>query len=426
MRRMVMRDPGGSGRPAPTSTNHGDEMTHAGNRDTTVVVIGAGPAGLTLACLLQRSNVDCVVLEARSRAYVERRQRAGMLDHTAGEIFLEHGLADRVLSDARRETHLELRYEGVPRLVDVPGLADGRARWLVPQQVLLQRLIEVFLDGGGDLRFDVSDVVPHDLAGALPTVTYQDGTGARRQLRCGYVAGCDGYHGVSRAAIPPTAITTYSFDHGIRWITFLAEVPAPRHSLLGVSRHGFAAQFARGPATCRFYLQHRPGDDPLQWPDERVWEQLRLRFGDPLLPAGPITARGAVDMRSFVTDPMSYGKLFLVGDAAHIITPVGAKGMNLAIADAHVFARAVTAAEHDSDPAHLRAYSDDCLRRTWDYQEFSRWLAETFHFAADHTIDPFRRQLAKARLDRLFTSRTAATAFADLMAGTPTDLAKAG
>jgi p-hydroxybenzoate 3-monooxygenase len=390
-------------------------------RDTGVVVVGAGPAGLTLACLLQRSNVDCVVLEARSRAYVERRQRAGMLDHAAGQIFLEYGLADRVLSDARRETHLELRYEGAPRLVDVPGLAEGRARWLVPQQMLLRRLIAVFLDGGGDLRFDVSDVGLHDLLGPEPTVTYTDGAGTHRQVRSRYIAGCDGYHGVSRAAVPPDALTTYSFDHGIRWITFLAEVPPPRHSLLGVSRHGFAAQFARGPATSRFYLQHRSSDDPLQWPDERVWHQLRLRFGDPELPDGPITARGAVDMRSFVTDPMSYGQLHLVGDAAHIITPVGAKGMNLAIADAHVLARAITAAEHHGDPGPLRAYSDDCLRRTWNYQEFSRWLAETVHFAADHTIDPFRRQLAKARLDRLFTSRTAATAFADLMAGTPTD-----
>jgi p-hydroxybenzoate 3-monooxygenase len=394
---------------------HDDRWIDMTNLDTTVVVVGAGPAGLTLACLLQRSGVDCVVLEARSRSYVECRQRAGILDHTAGQIFVECGLADTVLKDARRETQLEIRYEGDPRLIDVPGLAGGRPGWLVPQQILVQRLIAAFLDGGGDLRFDAADVALHDLGGPQPTVTYRNS----RELRCTYVAGCDGFHGVSRAGIPAEAVTTCSFDHGIGWFTVLADAPAPRYPLMGISRHGFAAQFARGPAASRFYLQYQPGDDPMRWPEEHIWQQLRLRLGDEQLPGGPITARDTVDMRSFVTDPMTYGRLYLVGDAAHIITPMGAKGMNLAVTDAYLLARAITAAEHQDDTAGLRTYSADCLRRTWDYQEFSRWLTELVHHAADPTIDPFRRQLAKARLDRLTTSPAAAAAFTDLMAGTP-------
>jgi len=393
-------------------------MSDAAHETTTVAIVGAGPAGLTLANLLQRSGIDCKVLELRTRSYVEQRQRAGILDHYAGRIFEEYGLADRVLAGAPEETLLEIRYEGVPRFLNSPELAGGRAGRLVPQQFLVQRLISTFLDGGGDLRFEALDVALHDIDGSKPRVTYRDAAGAVHEVRCSYVAGCDGFHGVSRGGIPDEVLTTYSFDHGIGWFTVLADAPPPRYPLMGVSRHGFAAQFARGPRASRYYLQYRPGEDPLHWPDELTWQQLRLRLGDDTLPEGPITDRDVVDMRSFVMDPIAYGRLFLVGDAAHIITPMGAKGMNLALADAHVLAQAVAAAEHDGDDAGLAAYSAVCLRRTWDYQEFSRWFTEMVHDSADESAEPFRRQLAKARLDRLFSSEPAATAFADLMAGT--------
>ena len=394
----------------------GDGMTRA---STTVAIIGAGPAGLTLANLLRRSGVDCVVLELRDRSYVEQRQRAGVLDHYAARIFDEYGLADEVLAGAPMERLLEIRYEGAPRFLNIAELTGGRRSSLVPQQLLVRRLIGAFTAGGGDLRFEALDIALHDLDGARPRVTYRDADGMAHELDCSYVAGCDGFHGVSRRAIPPGALTTYEFDHGIGWFTVLADAPPPRHPLMGVSRHGFAAQFARGPRASRFYLQHRPGDDPRQWRDEHTWQQLRLRLGDAALPAGTITDRDVVEMRSFVADPMAYGRLYLVGDAAHIITPMGAKGMNLALADAHVLARALVAAERDGDETALGAYSATCLRRTWDYQEFSRWFAEMVHDAGDDTTaGPFRRQLAKARLDRLFSSPPAAAAFADLMAGT--------
>ncbi|GAA4604293.1 p-hydroxybenzoate 3-monooxygenase [Actinoplanes octamycinicus] len=380
--------------------------------ETTVAIIGAGPAGLTLANLLQRSGVDCVVLEARDRAYVENRQRAGIIDHHAGRIFEEYGLADRIVGDGPVETLMEIRTDGVPRFLDTPALAGGRPSRLVPQQMLVRRLIAAFLDGGGDLRFDAADVAVHDLTGPRPRVTYRGG-----EVHAAYLAGCDGFHGVSRRSIPAEALRTYSFDHGIGWFSVLADAPPPRYPLMGVSRHGFAAQFARGPYASRFYLQYQPGEDPRQWTDEHTWAQLRLRLGDPDLVAGPITGREVVDMRSFVAEPMDHGRLFLVGDAAHIITPMGAKGMNLALTDASVLARALTAAVHQGDETGLREYSAVCLRRTWDYQEFSRWYAEMVHEAGDES-QPFRRRLALARLDRLFTSPAAATAFADLMAGT--------
>ncbi|WP_433795277.1 4-hydroxybenzoate 3-monooxygenase [Actinoplanes sp. CA-252034] len=381
--------------------------------DTTVVIIGAGPAGMSLANFLQRRGVGCVVLEARDRAYVEGRQRAGVIDHRAGEIFAEFGLDGPVSGGGPVETLLEIRIDGVPRLLDVPALAGGRPSRLVPQQMLVQRLIGTFLGGGGDLRFGALDVTPHDLDGDRPRVTYRDADGGEHELTGEYVAGCDGFHGVSRRSIPDGALTTYSLDHGIGWYTVLADSPPPQYPLMAVSRHGFAAQFARGPRASRFYLQYQPGEDPRQWPDEHTWSQLRQRLGDEDLPAGAITGREVVEMRSFVAEPMSYGRMFLVGDAAHIITPMGAKGMNLAIADAYVLARAII------DGDGLDEYSDVCLRRTWDYQEFSRWYAEMVHDAGDDSRSgPFRRKLALARLDRLFRSPLAAAAFADLMAGT--------
>jgi p-hydroxybenzoate 3-monooxygenase len=393
-------------------------MSEPVRETTTVAIVGAGPAGLTLAALLSTVDIPCVVLEKRGRDRVEQRQRAGVLDHRAGRIFEDFGLADRILAGAPLESLLEIRYEGVPRFLDVPGLSGGRPSRIVPQQLLVRRLVELLTERGADLRFDARDAALHGIDGDRPTVTYRDAGGVAHEVSCEYIAGCDGFHGVSRHAIPEDTVTSYAFDHGISWLTVLADAPPPRYPLMAVSRHGFAAQFARGPRASRFYLQYRPEDDPRGWSDEHIWRQLRLRMGDEALPDGPVTERDNVDMRSFVVDPMSYGRLFLVGDAAHVITPMGAKGMNLALTDAEALARALAAAVRDGDDARLRGYSATCLQRTWDYQEFSRWFSEMVHDAGDGSaVGPFRHRLAKARLDRLFHSAPAAAAFADLMAG---------
>ena len=382
---------------------------------TTVVVIGAGPAGMTLATLLQRSGIDCVVLERRSREHVARRQRAGIVETRAVRMFDSWGLADQVLGGIPHDGILEFRVDGRSHLVSDRDGSDGPAARLCPQQVLVQKLTETFLEGGGDLRFEALDVSLHDLTGDRPTLRYRTPDGTPHALTCEFVAGCDGDHGVSRTAVPAGALTAHAFDHGIGWLTVLADAPPPTHPLLAVSSQGFAAHFPRGPYASRYYLQCPPDDTPDNWPEQRVWDALRTRLGDPGLISGPITDREVFRLRSLVHDPMRYGRLFLVGDAAHIVSPMGGKGMNLALYDADLLARAVRDVVRDGDDTALRDYSARCLRRVWNDQEFSHWLTRTLHDAGD--AEPFPRHLARARLDRLFTSPAAARAFAELMTG---------
>jgi p-hydroxybenzoate 3-monooxygenase len=381
----------------------------------TVVIIGAGVAGMTAASLLRTCGIDCVVLERQSRDYVEQRQRAGVLEYRAAQMFGDWGLAG-LLGQFPADDTLEIRVEGESHLVlnDPDGGRPGGT--LIPQQILLRNLISAFLDGGGDLRFEAAAAQPRDLAGQHPVVGYTDLAGQRHEISCSVVAGCDGEHGITRRSVPDGAMTVHTQDYGICWLTIQAVAPPPRYPLMAVSSRGFAAQFARGPRASRFYLQCAPDAQVTDWPPDRIWAELRTRVGRADLPGGEITDREVFALRGLVCEPMSYGRLYLLGDAAHIIPPMGGKGMNLALYDADVFARAVRDFVQHGDESGLRDYSTVCLQHTWTYQELSRWMTEMVHDPG-RQADPFRARLAQARLDRLLRSQTAAREFGEFIAG---------
>lgn len=378
------------------------------DKNPVVVVIGAGVAGLSVGNFLLRNGIECVVLEKYSREHVERRQRAGSLDGSAVRMFRDWGLGDVV--DARL-SHADVESEGVPLHVDgemrmwkATDDGDDDPGVFCPQQVLVRNLIEVFLRAGGDLRFD-ADVSLDDLDSAQPRVRYRDASGATTELSCDFVAGCDGYRGISRASIPDGALNCHSHEHGYAWLAMLAEVPAEPAAAMAVHSRGFAAQITRGPTTSRLYLQCALSDTLDQWPDQRIWAELGARFGEPVAVTGPITDKQLVPLRSAVYSPMRFGRLYLIGDAAHLVSPMSAKGMSLALFDAEVFARAVTHFVRQGDSSQLDGYSDTCLRHTWDEQIHAVWITNVMHDAGDSRhAGEFRKQLARAELERMIAT----------------------
>lgn len=386
---------------------------------TTVAIVGGGVSGLTTALLLRSCGVDSIVLERRARSYVEERQRAGLVEYRAVRMFEEWGLG-HVLHGFPGNDYLEIRVDGESHLLSeaLPGM-EGMGK-SVPQQALVRGLIAALLADGGDLRFEVADVAVGGLDGERPVVTYTDTDGQAHEITCDFVAGCDGDRGVCAASVPAGASAVHVYDYGIWWLTVLADAPAPKYALMTVGERGYAAQFARGRQASRFYLHIPEGDSAENWPHDRIWTELRHRMHAPDLPDGPITATEAFPLRSSIREPMSYGRLFLQGDAAHIIPPMGAKGMNLALFDAEVFSAAVRDFTRDGDESGLRGYSGTCLARTWRYQEYSNWLADMMHGASGAPVGgggTYRERIMRARLERMLSSETAGRYYSEMFTG---------
>ncbi|MFI9612568.1 4-hydroxybenzoate 3-monooxygenase [Streptomyces sp. NPDC052023] len=385
-----------------------------------VVIVGAGPAGLALGNILRAASVDCVVLEVESRAFIEQRPRAGVLEEWAVRGLERRGLAGNLLERAQRHTECEFRFGGGRHRLSYAELT-GQHHWIYPQPLLVTDLVREYADvRGGDIRFGVRDVQLHDLDSDRAAVSYVcPETGERRVIRCDFVAGCDGARGVTRGALPPERVRVARHDYGIGWLALLAEAPPSSGCVVfGIHPRGFAGHMARSPEVTRYYLQCPPGDDPDNWPHERVWAELQERLGardTPPLTEGRLIEKRVLDMHNYVVEPMASGRLFLAGDAAHLTAPIAAKGMNLALHDAFLLGDALVAHLTKGDASGLHGYSADCLRRVWDYQEFSRWLSDVFHGTASG--DPHHAGTTLARLRRLFTSPAAASAFAEQYLG---------
>ncbi|GAA2307145.1 4-hydroxybenzoate 3-monooxygenase [Streptomyces kunmingensis] len=388
---------------------------------TTVGIIGAGPAGLLLARLLQNAGIGSVVLESRDRAYVERRQRAGILEQGTVDVLRAAGVGARMDREGIPHDGIELRFDRRRHRVDLPALTGGRSVMVYAQTEVCKDLIEDRLTGGGPLLFEAEALAVEGAETDSPRVRYRH-EGREAVLECDYVVGCDGFWGVARTAIPDALSRTYERTYPFGWLGILADV-APSHDELVYARsdRGFALLSMRSPTVTRAYLQVPEGTDADDWADEEIWDELdrRLEVDDPgwRLARGPITAKSVTPMRSYVHEPMRHGRLFLAGDAAHIVPPTGAKGLNLAVGDVVTFARALAAHLDKGDPALLGTYSETCLRRVWQAERFSYAMTTMLHRAPDATAFDDRIQLA--RLDRVTTSRAAETDLAEAYTGFP-------
>lgn len=387
---------------------------------TSVVIIGAGPAGLLLGRLLGLAGIDNIVLEQRTRRYVEERIRAGMLEHPTVEMLSLAGVADGLRSQGQFDAGFELRFEGERTWIPTAELAGGHHTVLYPQQEVVKDLLQARDRSGEPIVFEALDVTLHDIDGDHPRVTYRDPDGAEHAVAADFIAGCDGFHGISRRMLPAELRHEFQQDYPFGWLGILADVPPSTRELIYAHHdNGFAMHSRRSPTLSRLYLQVPPDCDAQAVSDRFIWDELHRRLGTQdgwVLSEGKIRQKSVTVMRSFVVEPLQYGRLFLAGDAAHIVPPTAAKGLNLAVSDVSVLSEALMERYHGSGDTLLSAYSSTALRRIWRAQEFSRHMTELLHHVPGNA---FEARLQRARLQNLVKSERTMAAFSELYVGLP-------
>ncbi len=385
---------------------------------TQVGIVGAGPAGLLLSHLLHLQGIESVVLEARSREYVENRIRAGVLEFGTEQLLNDSGVGARMRQEGMLHPGVVMRFDRTDHRIDFADLV-GKHVMVYSQHKVVQDLIAARLAAGGQIVFEADGVSVHDFRDGKPRIRYRH-DGVEHDITCDIIAGCDGFHGVCRPSIPDTILRTFEREYPFGWLGVLAEAPPSTEENVYVSHErGFALLAMRSPTLSRLYLQCAPDEDLAAWSDDRIWSELQARAARDgfRLAEGPIRQRGITPMRSFVCEPMQCGRLYLAGDAAHIVPPTGAKGLNLAAADVAVLARGIAGFYRDGATDGLDAYSSTCLRRIWKVQRFSWWMTTLLHRFFDHT--PFEQRMQAAELDYVFGSRAASLALAENYVGLP-------
>jgi len=390
---------------------------------TQVAIIGAGPSGLLLSHLLRLQGVDAILVEARSREYCENRIRAGVLEQGTVDTLNEAGLGDRMRREGLEHHGIELLFSGQRHRIDLSALTGGRAITVYSQHEVVRDLIAAGDAHGHQMHFDVTDVALHDVESEHPFVTFKHADGRADRIDCDYIAGCDGFHGIARQTIPAERLNTFERVYPFAWLGILADA-APSLDELVYAHHdnGFALFSMRSPTVTRLYLQCKPDENLAEWSDARIWDELHTRFSNDTgwTPTeGRITQKSVTPMRSFVSETMQHGRLFLAGDAAHIVPPTGAKGMNLAVADVRALSRALGARYRNGDATPLERYSATCLERVWRAEHFSYFMTNMLHASPDDS--PFVNRLKFAELKYVTRSRAAAQSLAENYVGLPFD-----
>jgi p-hydroxybenzoate 3-monooxygenase len=389
---------------------------------TQVGIVGAGPAGLLLAHLLDQRGVESVVVEKHARAHIESRVRAGVLEQGTVNALNEAGVGERMRGQGLIHHGIELGFAGRRHRINLHELTGGRTITVYGQQEVVKDLIQARLDAGGQLVFEAEETRIDDLDADAPKIRFRK-DGEAHEIVCDFIGGCDGFHGVCRTSIPAGVLNVFERAWPFGWLGILARSKPPSEELIYCNHpRGFALFSMRSPEITRLYIQCEPDDQIANWPDDRIWHELELRLGADeslRLEEGPILLKGITPMRSFVVEPMQYGRLFLAGDAAHIVPPTGAKGMNLAVADVRVLSRALASFYQSGRTDLLAQYSDACLRRVWRAEHFSWWMTSLLHRFPEQ--GPLQRRLQLAELAYVTSSRAAATALAENYVGLPFD-----